>query len=83
MLYKCFISSSSCARAIGYKLLISRVQNKVCRVIARANDVKTLCRVIFNEPAHKKKPLRLIFNKVSRTALRSTCSAERFIFFSA
>lgn len=28
------------------------------------------------------KPLRFIFNKVSRSALRSTCSAERFYFLS-
>lgn len=49
-------------------------------VLARANDAQTFCRVTFNEHKHRKKPLCSIFIGISRSAPRSTCSAERFVF---
>lgn len=68
------------ARAIRYKPPFPRAHNKGCDVFARVNDAQTSYRVTFNEDTHRKKPLRFIFIKISRSALCSTCSAERFVF---
>ena len=54
-----------------------RAHSKDCDGLARANDGQTFSCVTCNEHAHRKKPLRFIFIKISPTA---PCSNERFAF---
>ena len=60
--------------------IVMRAQNKGCDMLARANDWENFCCVTCNEHTHRRKPLRFIFIKISRSAPCSTCSAERFVF---
>ena len=81
----CFGQSSQHSPVLGVSL--PRQTARPTRIVMRAhnerlraNDAQTFCRVTFNERTHRKKLLRFIFLKFSRSAPCSTCSAERFVF---